>query len=76
MMQVDGTYMNLFVAYQFYKIKYSNFTLFKIGSSNLIPDITFHLFSQILVLSLSFQIYKNDSSFVFNKSVVDSHWFI
>lgn len=63
MMQEDATYMNLFVVEQFYKI--FKFHFIQDGSFNLIPHIIFiylhHRFSQILVLSLSLQVYKNDS---------------
>lgn len=61
MMQEDATYMNLFVVEQFYKI--FKFHFIQDGSFNLIPHITFHLFTSSIFsnLSLSLQVYKNDS---------------
>lgn len=52
MMQEDATYMNLFVVYQFYKIKYSNSTLFKIVPLIFSILFTFHLFSSSIFSNL------------------------
>lgn len=50
MMQEDATYMNLFVVEQFYKI--FKFHFIQDGSFNLIPHITFHLFTSSIFSNL------------------------